>query len=282
MNKIVTVYEPNQKAKLGLFRCWLYMIKNIAESRELIWQLFKRDFTANYKQSFLGIVWIIITPVTGIIAWVFMNSTGLLNPGDVGVPYPVYVLIGSTLWGLFMSFFSTTANSISSGSSLILHVNFSREALVAQQIAQTLANFLLNLIIIIAVLVFFGISPSWQVIFLPLALLPIFFFGTGMGMVVTVISVVAHDITKIVTTGLGFLMFLTPVIYAPKFDNEAIQLIIRWNPMSYLIGGAREIVFYGRIENPLGYFYSTLVSLVIFLLSWRFFFLSEHKVAEKL
>ena len=282
MKEQITVYEPNQKAKSGFFSCWIFMVQNIIRSRELIWQLFKRDFMANYKQSFLGIVWIILTPLAGIISWVFMNSTGLLNPGDVGVPYPVYVLVGSTIWALFIGFYTSTASSISAGSSLILHVNFSREALIAQQIAQTVANFMLSLLMTLVVFFVFGIVPSWKSIFFPLTLIPIFFIGAGIGMIVAVISVVAHDINKIVTVSLGFLMFLTPVIYAPKFQNKIVQIVLKWNPMSYLISTPRDVIFYGQIENPTGYFYSTLFSIVIFLLSWRFFFLSEHKVAEKL
>lgn len=136
------------------------MIQNILRSRDLIWQLFKRDFISGYKQSFLGIFWIFISPLAGILAWVFMNATGILNPGDVGVPYPAYVLLGSSLWGLFMSFYSSVSNSLSSGGSLILQVNFPHEALVAQQMAQTIANFLINLVMISLLFVVFGISPG--------------------------------------------------------------------------------------------------------------------------
>jgi len=59
------------------------MIQNILHSRDLIWQLFKRDFISGYKQSFLGIFWIFIQPLAGILAWVFMNATGILNPGTL-------------------------------------------------------------------------------------------------------------------------------------------------------------------------------------------------------
>lgn len=267
---------------MGFLKSWIFMLKNIISSREMIWQLFKRDFISGYKQSLFGIFWLLISPLVGIISWVFMNSAGILSPGDVGVPYPVYVLLGSTFWGLFMSFYSSTANSLSSGSSLILQVNFSHEALVAQQIAQTVANFIINLLVLIIVLLIFGILPSWKAIFFPLTLIPIFFIGTGIGMVVSVISVVVHDINKMVSMGLGFLMFLTPVIYAPKLQNVILQGVIKWNPMTYLIGSARDIIIYGRIENQGSYFYSCLLAAIIFMFSWRLFFLSENKVAEKL
>lgn len=280
-NISIVVYEPDQRVRMGFIQCWIFMVKNIIRSRDLIWQLFKRDFLSGYKQSLLGLFWIVFSPIIGIFSWVFMNYTGILNPGDVGVPYPVYVLFGSTMWGLFMSIYSASAASLSSGGSLIVQVNFSHEALVAQQIAQTIANFIVNLLTLIFVFGFFAILPSWKVVFFPFTLIPLFFLGSGIGMVVSVLAVVVHDFTKMVTTILGFLMFLAPVIYTPNFHNDILQMIIWWNPLTYLVGGTRDIVLYGRIDYFDGYLWATLFSIVLFLLSWRLFFLSEQKVAEK-
>ena len=74
-----TIYEPNQRIKIGFFKSWFSMVTNILKSRELIFQLFKRDFFAGYKQSFLGIFWVFISPVIGILSWVFLNLTGVLS-----------------------------------------------------------------------------------------------------------------------------------------------------------------------------------------------------------
>jgi ABC-type polysaccharide/polyol phosphate export permease len=85
----ITVYRPNQRHDLGYMRTWVVMVRNIVRSRELIWQLFKRDFTAGYKKSFFGMAWMLVAPVMGIVSWVFLQRTGVLRPGDPGVPYPV-------------------------------------------------------------------------------------------------------------------------------------------------------------------------------------------------
>lgn len=277
-----TIYEPNQRIRIGFFRSWIFMVRNILKSRELIWQLFKRDFLAGYKQSFLGIFWVFISPVIGILSWIFLNMTGVLKPGEMDVPYPVYVLLGSSFWGLFMGTFNATSASLRNGSSLILQVNFPHEALVVKELANTFAGFLISMVMIAVVLIIFQVYPDWTVIFFPLTLIPLIFIGAGIGMVVAVITVVAHDISRIVSMGLGFMMFLTPVIYTPKINNELIQIIIKWNPLSYLIGGTRDIILFGRIDNLYGYIISTSFSIIIFLFSWRLFFLSESKVAEKL
>jgi len=278
----VVVYEPNQRARMGFVGSWSAMLQNVYGSRELIWQLFKRDFFANYKQSILGVVWVFIAPVVAIVSWVFLNATGILKPGDVGVPYPVYLLLGSTIWGLFMGFYSNTARSLTESGGLILQINFPHEALVVKQVAQTLAAFVINVALILAVLLAYRITPSWKMVFFPLTVIPIMFVGAGIGMVVSVVFAVAHDFERVVTALLGFLMFLTPVIYSPNTQDRLVREVVYWNPLSYLVGGARDIILYGGMDSPVGYTVSSAAALAFFLFSWRLFFLSECKVAERL
>jgi lipopolysaccharide transport system permease protein len=161
------VYRPNQRHDMGLIATWAVMGRNIFSSRELIWQLFKRNFLATYKKSFLGVTWIFISPLVGIISWIFLNSTGMLDPGDLDIPYPVYVLVGSTVWGLFAGFFNSAKATLSAGSSLILQVNYPHEALLFTQTAQHLASFTISFAMNIAVLLLFNIIPGWRSFFFP-------------------------------------------------------------------------------------------------------------------
>ena len=71
-NLQTTIYRPHQRHELGFFRTWIVMASHIIDARELIWQLFNRDFFASYKKSFIGISWIFISPIVGIISWVFL------------------------------------------------------------------------------------------------------------------------------------------------------------------------------------------------------------------
>ena len=278
----VKVYEPNQRAKMGFVKSWVAMARSVSSSRELVWQLFKRDFISNYKQSLLGVAWLFISPVVAIVSWVFLNAAGVLKPGDTGVPYPVYVLLGSTIWGLFMGFFTSTSRSLADSGSLILQINFPHEVLVVKQVAQTVASFFVNIVLILLVLAIYRVTPSWGMLLLPLAVMPLLFFGAGVGMIVAVVSAVVHDAEKAASAMLGFVMYLTPVIYAPKAQGGLIQAAVYWNPLSYLVAGARDVIIHGRVSDPGPYAFSCALSFVFFVVSWRVFFLSEYKVAEKL
>ncbi|HVN25419.1 MAG TPA: ABC transporter permease [Syntrophorhabdales bacterium] len=278
----VTIYEPYSRQKIGFLKTWMLMASNIASSRQLIYQIFKRDFFASYKKSFLGISWIILGPLFGIISWVFMNATGILNPGDVGIPYPAYVLLSTSIWGLFVGFFTAAQGTLGSGAAFIMQVKYPHEALLLKQMAQHIANFIVTFLLNIAVLIAFGVIPSWKIVFFPILILPLFFLAAGIGLVVSVVGVVAAEIQTGVNLILSLLVYVTPVIYAPTFKNPALQTIIKWNPLTYLIGIPRDIIIYGRVDHFDRFVITSLASLLVFLLSWRLFFVSEDKVIEKM
>jgi len=258
------------------------MSRNIYHSRELILQLFKRDFFASYKKSFLGITWIFISPLMGIVSWVFLNATGMLQPGDVGIPYPAYVLIGTTMWGLFMGFFEAAGNTLLTGKDLVMQVNYPREALLFKQTAQHLAHFSIALVLNLVVLLMFRVLPGWKALLFPLVAMPLFFLGAAIGMVVSMISIVAIDISRGIKMGMGLMMYLTPVIYSNRINSELAQSIIAWNPLTYLVCSARDIVVYGRLYDPGGYFFSSGLSVLLFIVSWRLFYVSEDRIIERM
>ena len=249
MSDKITIYRPNMRHELGWIATWMVMARNVWSARELIYQLFKRDFFAVYKKSFVGFAWVFLSPIVGIFSWLFLQQTGVLQPGDVGVPYPAFVLVGTSMWGLFMGLFHAAENTLMSGKELIMQVNYPHEALLFKQVAHQLANF---------VIVF------------------------AANMVMAMINVVATDIQRIVNVGMGFLMFLTPVIYSSDVSSPLVQTVNRWNPLTYLVCSARDIILFGRLYDNQGFAIVSVLSLVAFLFAWRLFYVSEDKVVERM
>lgn len=281
-NEELTIYESNYRAKIGWVKTWIILIKNIQESKDLIWQLFRRDFLMKYKKSFIGIGWIIITPVIGIISWVFYNATGVLTPGDVGIPYPAYVLLSSSIYGLWGSFQSAAAGTLNAGAGFINQVNYHHDALLMKQVMLQLANFFITFILNVIVLLIFGITPSWLTLLLPVLMLPLFFLGSAIGLIIALISVVAPDINKGINFLLGLVMYITPVIYSPNVENPLLQKLIKYNPLTYIIGGMRDAIIYGHIKHFDIYLIITGIVFILFLISWRIFYIAEQKVIEKM
>lgn len=278
----VTIYRPNMRHELGFLQTWVVMCRNIWGARELIWQLFKRDFTAGYKKSFMGLTWVFISPLLGIVQWVFLQSTGMWRPGDVGIPYPAYVLLGTSMWGVFMGFYGAASSTLSSGSSLLMQVNYPHEALLFKQIAQFLAGFLITFVMNIVGLLVFKVVPSWGLFLFPVVALPLLFLGVALGLIVAMIAVVAVDLDTFIGIGMRLLMLATPLIYSDQVQNPYLQAAIKWNPLTYLVCSCRDIIIYGRLYHPTGYFISAAVAFVAFMISWRLFYVSEDRLIERM
>ena len=146
----IVVYEPDQRARLGFVLSWKAMIENVVNSRELIWQLFKRDLLAGSKQSVLGILWIVISPLVGIVSWVLMNEAGVLHPGALDIPYPSMSCserpFGDCSWRSIQR--PPQASHPSAG---CWYKQVSHEALVAQQMAHTVIVVIVNMLLLLSV-----------------------------------------------------------------------------------------------------------------------------------
>lgn len=278
----ISVYRPNRKHDLGYLRAWAVMIQTITQSRELIWQLFKRDFFASYKKSFIGVAWVVLTPLISIVVWILLKHSGVLRPGDVGVPYPVYVLIGSSVWGLFMGFYTSAANTLTDGQQLVLQVHYPHEVFLFVKSLLQVLNFIIGFTLNILVLLCFGILPGAAALLFPAVVLPLFFLGAGFGLLVSMISVVAFDLEKAIATLMGLLIWSVPVIYSPNVTNPLLQAVIRWNPLTYLVCSARDIILHGKLYHPAAYFASAGLSFLVFFASWRLFYVSEGELVERI
>jgi len=279
-NKVV--YEPNQYAKIGFLKTMLVIVKNTIASKELIFQLYKRDFLMQYKKSFLGLGWMIFGPIMGVVSWVLMDSAGVLSPGDVGVPYPVYVLFGTSIWGLFMSFFTSTSQTLQIAAGFIQQVNFHHEALVFKQGLQNLTNFGISLIINIVVMLSFGVIPTWFILLIPLFIIPIFLLAASLGLMVSILSTLTSDVSRIASFFLSLLMFITPVIYDSSEKVVWLQQCNLYNPLTYLITAPRDLILTGTMSNPFYYIISIVMAILLFMVALRFFYISEKKVIEKM
>ena len=94
------VYTPESKIRSP--RIVLDAFKSLHDSRELAWRLFVRNISAMYRQSILGYVWAFLPPLATSFTFIFLNGSGIFQMGETSIPYPAYVLIGTTLWQTFV------------------------------------------------------------------------------------------------------------------------------------------------------------------------------------
>jgi ABC-type polysaccharide/polyol phosphate export permease len=278
----ITVYKSNQRRRMNPLKVYQAIIKNLIKSRELIATLFIRDFFLAYKRSFFGYGWLFAAPLFTTLTWVFMNMTGVLQPGNIGVPYPVYALIGTSIWVMFQGLYTQVTDSFTAGMALMTTVKYHHESLLFSQALKPVTNFIISSLLNLIILLAFGIYPTVQWLVLPLTFLPLIFFGVAIGAIFCIIRTAMPDLEKTFTYLFPLWMYVTPIIFSASDRTGWFKVIIQYNPLTYLIGLNRDIIVYGNSMIWHGYFICSGIIIIFFLMALRFFYITEEVLVEKI
>src|SRR5690606_39255487 len=175
---------------------------DIYRSRFLARQLAERDIKAQYRQSYLGIIWAFITPLATAAVWIFLNLSGTIQVTDTGIPYPVYAFTGTLLWSIITEAVNSPTGSTNSARGIMNKINFPKEALIISGLYKLLFNSIIKIILLLVFVFAFGIGFHWSLLLLPFVLLGALLFGTTIGLFLTPISMLYKDVGKVV--GMGF------------------------------------------------------------------------------
>ncbi len=272
------IYEANKYSKLGI-KVWPLMVGELWGARELVWQLFIRNFSVRYKQSLLGFAWAIVLPLMAIGTFVLLKKAGIVDIGSTEAPYPVFALIGLSVFQLFSSGLTVGCGALVKAGDMIAKVNFPREVLVLAAAASVVFDFLVKLVLIVCVCGAFHFMPSIGSVFFLFAVIPIILLTLGLMFFFSLANAIFRDVAQIVSIGGTFLMLLTPVLY-PVPDRGLF--FFRLNPLTALVEGPRDLFISGRISDPSGFFVAAVLSVIIFLTGWRVFHMVEAKIPERL
>lgn len=255
-------------------------LQDIWKSRFLSRQLAERDIKAQYRQSYLGIIWAFITPLATAAVWIVLNLTGTVNVTETGVPYPVFAFTGTLLWSILTESINAPTQSTNMAKGLLTKINFPKEALVISGIYKLLFNSLVKILLLVVLVFLFGIGFHWSLLLLPLTILGAVLFGTTIGLLLTPISMLYRDISKIVGFGISFFMYITPVVYPVPADG-LMKTVMELNPLTPIILTARDMV---TGTNPSYLWYFMIVMAVcgpLFILALIFYRVSIPIIVER-
>lgn len=282
MKDEVVILFNCQRQRIGLWQMYGMMLKNIWRSRWFIWVLFARDYFMANKRSILGYGWLFLAPLLSSVSWIVMNLLGVLNTGDLEVPFPIFVLIGTSFWSLFFNSYLNSVGVLDSAVGMLGTVNFPHESLIIVQSLKVLANFLIASVFNTVILFLFGVHPNIYWIFLPLMVVPVMFLAISIGLLLMIIKYTVPDLEKAFIFVFPIFLYITPIVFLPTEKSEKFFFIIKYNPLTYLIGVPRDIVLFGYSQWWSGYAPSVIISVVLFLLMLRVFYIAEEYLIEKI
>jgi homopolymeric O-antigen transport system permease protein len=257
---------------------WRLMVDELLQNRRLIWLLIVRDISVRYRQSILGYVWAVVPQIATAGIFVFLHAARVLPIGGTKIPYAAYAFWGISVWQLFAGCLSSCTSSLVASGPLVTKVNFPREVLVIAALGQPVFDFLVRLAPIVAVFMWYRVTPSWGILFLPVVILPVMLLALGLGLVLSIANLAIRDVSNALGTALTIGMFATPVLY-PAPVRWPFLLINLLNPLSPLLTASQDLIAEGYLTRPEMFAAAGLLSLALVLIGWRAFRLTVPRVA---
>ncbi|MFO7534593.1 MAG: ABC transporter permease [Kiritimatiellia bacterium] len=285
-SSVTTVYAPDA-VRLAGWRIWGDMLGDLWRSRELIWRLFLRQWTGQFRQTWLGYFWAVFPTIVAVAAFVLLRRN-VLPKFQTAIPYVAYAMWGMSAWQLFSTTFQAAMNAFQEGGNMVTRINFPKECLMFASIGRCVFAFLLRLAVFAAVIAYFYIRRDaerwdipWTVLIAPASLLPLLFLAVGLGMIFAVLMTVAGDVGPVVPMVLQFGVFVTPGVMFPASEKWPFVLLNVLNPVSAVIEGSQGLLATGRMAHPDFYGVMSVLSFLVFLIGWRFLRLAMPRIMER-
>jgi len=254
--------------------------RELWDYRELFYIFAWRDIKVRYKQTVLGIAWVLFQPLVSMVVFtIFFGNFAKIPSGNL--PYPLFVLCGLVFWTFFSNSLSAAGSSLISNENIIKKVYFPKVILPLSAIVTGSVDFVINIILLFAVGLYFRFIP-------PLLILPIILLGyiisfltaSGLGLFFSALNVKYRDVRYIIPFFIQTLIFLTPVIYPTSIIKSSVKALFMLNPMAVVIESMRGVISGSIGIDFLGLGIASLIALVIFLTGLAFFNATEKFFAD--
>jgi len=226
----LVIRPPRKWVPVDLHEVWAY--------RELVTAFTLRDIKLRYKQTGLGIAWAVLQPVLTMVIFTVIFG-GLAKIPSEGVPYPLFVLAALLPWTLFAEGLTRSTTSMVTNASIMTKVYFPRLIMPLSSIISPLVDFAVSFVILVAMMVYFGVTPTLTIVFLPLFLLLALATSLGVGLWLSTLNVMYRDFQYTVPFLIQIWMFASPVVYASSLVPEPLRIWYGLNPMTGVIEGFR-------------------------------------------
>jgi len=254
--------------------------KNLWKCRELIYFLYRRDLIVRYKQTFVGVAWVVIKPFLTMVVFTIIFGS-LANMSSSGLPYSLIVFAGILPWFLFANLLTDCTNCLTGNASLLTKVYFPRLVFPITILVVVFTDFLISLILIIGMMIWYQIPPTTSILFIPIFIGTAAALALGIGLIAAVINTRFRDLQQLIPFLLQLGIYISPVGYLNQVVPKKWELIYALNPMSGIINGFRwclspsSIILY----QP-GLIYSFVISFTFLAMGIWVFKRSESNITD--
>ena len=271
VSDVVKVIEPR--------RGWIPIDwDELFEYRELLYFLVWRDVKIRYKQTVLGIAWAVLQPVFSMAIFTIIFGRFAKIPSD-GLPYAVFVYAGLLPWTFFGNGVTLSGLSLVNQQHLMTKVYFPRVFVPTASVGGGLVDLAISFVVYACILLCYGVTPSWGVVYVPFLVLLTVMAALGFGCMLAALTVAYRDFRYVVPFMIQAMMYVSPVIYPVSIVPERYHWVLALNPMAGIIDGYRSAIL-GKPWNLTTLGVSTAVTLALLTFSMFYFRKTERRFAD--
>ena len=267
---VVVIESRRNSSTVNLSDLWQY--------RDLVYILTLRDIKVRYKQTVLGVLWVIIQPLLMMIIFTLFFGKLAGIPSD-GIPYPIFAYAGLLPWSFFSNALNSSGNSLVGNSSLITKVYFPRMIIPIAAVGSGLLDFVIAFGLLVLLMLYYGIGFSSNILMLPILALLTALLAIGLGMWMSALNVKYRDIRYALPFFIQLWMFATPIIYPSSLIPDEWRWLFKINPLTGLIEGYRSAIF-GNPFDLTGLGISIFIIFVVLIYSAYAFRQMERSFAD--
>ncbi len=271
VNDTVTVIKPKTGFNIS-------DLKELKDYRELFFSFVWRDVKVLYAQTIFGFTWAILNPLVQIIIYTIIFGRVAKLSTD-GIPYMLFSSVAIIPWTYMSDAMNTSSQSLISGQGMLGKIYFPRLIFPLVSVLSKLVNFSIGFVIILGMLIYYHITPTWNLLFLPVFVVLMVCIPAGVGMWFSSMAIRFRDVRFAMQFFIRMLMWSSPIVYPVSAVPEKYRIIYSINPLVGVIEGFRACL----LGTPIQWQYiwlGMIVTIIIFVSSLFYFKRMEHMFTD--
>lgn len=237
--------EDKKQPKISIFDRVKEITKELIDNIVILFRIALYDYKLENKDTYLGRLWSVLTPLIQIGTYWFVFGVGLRSGRDIdGFPYLAWMLCGIIPWFFMSGGITKGANAIYAKVSAFSKMKFCIASAPVSKVVQEMLGIVMMMVILLVCLIGIGIMPSIYWFNLVYYIVYSFVFLIGLSMITSVLTMVARDFYKLLTSLIRLLFYLTPILWDMSSMPLLFQQIMRYNPIYYMVKGFRNSILY--------------------------------------
>ena len=274
---MIKKYSANYRCDDSIFTALTSLYQQAITYKWQIWLAVKKNIHQTYQQDVFGLFWSIAMPIIPMTIYMVLAYIKVFKTVD-NMPFIYYISMGMLVWLLMATTIHTITMAIKAEKSILTTTNFPIFPTILSKLGEVLHDTAIRFVVVAIIVIWFQHEISVGNLMLAfLSLIPAIIFALGLGMMLSILDVVVQDTRRILILVLRYGLFISSVIF--PFPEWGIPgLLNKFNIFNTYVNATRDLLHHGSIQHLDVFIYTSIVSVVIFLIAAKLVYSMDYKI----